>query len=38
MGVTAGGDGSPIPGFGGRISRGQGKAEDSKRPFTQAWG
>ena len=38
MGVTAGGDGSPIPAFGGWDSRGQGKAEDWKRPFTQAWG
>ena len=33
MGVTAGGDSGPIPGFGERNSRGQGRSEDWKRPL-----
>ena len=33
MGVTAGGDSGPISAFGGRNSRGQGRAEDWKRPL-----
>ena len=33
MGVRAGGDGCPIPAFGVRNSRAQGRAEDCKRPL-----
>ena len=38
MGVTGGGDGSRIPAFGGRNSRGQGRAESWKRPFCTGTG